>query len=94
MNDFIDSYKDSPDIIFIVGTKENSENFKIEDYPNAKIVDVSSNKRLSSSTEYVESGNEILYGIPNITKNYNNYRYIANPGCSAIASIISLTSNY
>jgi len=81
----------NPDIIFLVGSKESVMEFDIEDYPNAKIVDVSSHKRLISSTNFVDSGNNVLYGIPHITKDYPNYNYIANPGCSAIGSITALT---
>jgi len=87
---FMESTDDSPDIIFLVGTKENSSDFNIEDYPNSKIIDVSSYKRLSASTKYVDTGTDIVYGIPNITKDYQNYRYVSNPGCSAIGSIMSL----
>ena len=79
-----------PDIVFLVGSKESVENIEIEKYPNAKIVDVSSHKRLSSNTNFVDSGNDIVYGIPHLTKYYNHYNYVSNPGCSAIGVLTAL----
>lgn len=82
--------EDNPNLIFLVGSKESIENFKREDYPNVKIVDVSSHKRLSSSTAFVETGNDIIYGIPNLTTYHKHYNYVANPGCSAIGVLTAL----
>jgi N-acetyl-gamma-glutamylphosphate reductase len=84
------SVESNPELIFLVGTKESIDNFKREDFPNVKIIDVSSKKRLKSNTPFVESGTDILYGIPDITEYKNYYNYIANPGCSAIGSLMAL----
>lgn len=84
--------EDSPELIFLVGSKESIENFKREEYPNTKIVDVSSHQRLRSSTTIVESGNDILYGAHTVTNknDYKMFNYVANPGCSAIGSITAI----
>lgn len=83
----------NPDIIFLVGTKENSSEFKQEEYPNSKIIDVSSYKRLNSLTNLRDdNGRSSVYAIPHITyqDDYKDITYFANPGCSAIGSITAI----
>ncbi len=83
----------NPDVIFIVGSKDNAETFNIENYPSAKIIDISSFQRLNSDTPYTKEKDSIsLYAVPHISniQEYKKYDYFSNPGCSAIGSITAL----